>query len=119
VSADLILRGSIYRPILVGRLDSREGTVYFRNNQFRIIHASADFTDSKRINPIIEITSETIVKSYKIKMNLEGQLDHFNMSLSSDPPLKEMDILALHCRTDGSNENSKGSIGASEATSFV
>src|SRR3990172_12417345 len=54
-------------------------------------------------------------------MNLEGQLDHFNMSLSSDPPLKEMDILSLLTvgQTSGELKGLEGGIGASEATSFV
>ncbi|PKL52152.1 MAG: hypothetical protein CVV37_02680 [Nitrospira bacterium HGW-Nitrospira-1] len=121
VSADMVLRGTVYRPILFGRLESKEGAVYFRNNEFRLLHAAADFADPKRINPIIEIASETTVKGYKIKMNLEGQLDHFNMSLSSDPPLKEMDILALLTvgQTSGELKGLEGGIGAGEATSFV
>ncbi len=120
-SADMVLRGTIFRPILFGRLESREGTVYFRNNQFDILHASADFADPRRINPIIEISAETTVKGYKIKMNLEGQLEHFNMSLSSDPPLKEMDVLALLTvgQTGSELKGLEGGIGAGEATSFV
>ncbi|MEW6109280.1 MAG: translocation/assembly module TamB domain-containing protein [Nitrospirota bacterium] len=121
LTADTVLRGTIYRPILFGRLESKEGTVYFRNNEFRVLNASADFADPNRINPIIEIAAETVVKGYKIKMNLEGQLDHFNMSLSSDPPLKEMDILALLTvgQTGGELKGLEGGIGAGEATSFV
>lgn len=123
VSADMVLRGTVYRPILFGRLESREGTLYFRNNEFRILHASAVFTNPHRIYPVVEIASETIVKSYKIKMNLEGQIDHFNLTLSSDPPLKEMDILALLTVGQTGDElkgkGLQGGIGASEATSFV
>ncbi len=121
VSTDLLLKGTVYRPVLFGRLESKDGTVYFRNNEFRILHASADFSDPHRINPIITISSETIVKGYKIKMNLEGQLDHFNMSLSSDPPLEEMDILALLTLGQKGVElkGLEGGIGAGEATSFV
>ena len=121
VSTDLILRGTVHRPVFFGRLESKEGTVYFRNNEFRIVHASADFSDPKRINPVIEVASETTVKGYKIKMNLEGQLDHFNMALSSDPSLKELDILALLTvgRTSGELKGIEGGIGAGEATSFV
>jgi translocation and assembly module TamB len=61
------------------------------------------------------------VKGYKIKMNLEGQLDRFNMSLTSDPPLKEMDILALLTvgQTGSSVKGLEAGIGAGEATSFV
>jgi translocation and assembly module TamB len=121
VSADLLLRGSVYRPILFGRLESKEGTVYFRNNEFRILHASSDFSDPNRINPVIQIAAETVVKGYKIKMNLEGQLSRFNMSLSSDPVLKEMDILSLLTvgQTGGQLKGLEGGVGAGEATSFV
>ena len=121
VGADMVLRGTIYRPVLFGRIETREGTVYFRNNEFKIIHASADFADPKRLNPFVTIAAETVVKSYKIRMNLEGQLDHFDMSLSSDPPLKEMDVLALLTvgQRGGELKGLEGGIGAGEATSFV
>jgi translocation and assembly module TamB len=121
VSSELLLRGTIYRPVLFGRLESREGTVYFRNNEFRILRASADFSDIHRNNPFLEIAGETIVEGYKISMNLEGQADQFNLSLSSDPPLQEMDVLALLTvgRTGGELKGLEGGIGAGEATSFV
>lgn len=121
VSADLILRGTVSRPLLLGRIASNEGTVYFRNNEFRILHASADFADPNRIVPVIDIAAETTVEGYNIKMNLEGQVDHFNMSLSSDPPLKEMDVLSLLTvgRTSTETKGLEGGIGAGEATSFV
>ena len=121
VGADMVLRGTIYRPALIGRIESREGTVYFRNNEFKILHASADFADPKRLNPFVSIAAETVVKSYKIKLNLEGQLDRFDMSLSSDPPLKEMDVLALLTvgQRGGELKGLEGGIGAGEATSFV
>jgi len=121
VSADMVLRGTLYRPALFGRLETEDGTVFFRNNEFKIIHASADFSDPKRMNPIITIAAETNVKGYKIRMNLEGQIEHFNMSLSSEPPLKEMDVLSLLTvgQTGGELKGLEGGIGASEATSFV
>lgn len=120
-SVDMVLRGKIYRPSLLGRIETSEGKVFFRNNEFNILHASADFSDPNRLNPFISIAAETVVTGYKIKMNLEGQLDRFNMSLSSDPPLKEMDILALLTvgQTGGSSKGLEAGIGAGEATSFV
>jgi len=121
VGADLVVRGKIYRPSLLGRLETREGKVFFRNNEFNILQASADFSDPNRLNPSISIAADTIVKGYKVKMNLEGQLDRFNMSLSSDPPLKEMDILALLTvgQTGSGVKGLEAGIGAGEATSFV
>ncbi len=120
-SSDMVLRGTLYRPVLFGRLETKDGTVYFRNNEFKILHASADFADPNRLNPVIAIAAETTVKGYRIKMNLEGQLDHFNMSLVSDPPLKEMDVLSLLTvgQAAGGIKGFEAGIGASEATSFV
>jgi autotransporter translocation and assembly factor TamB len=121
VSADMILRGWVYRPLLFGRIETSDGTVYFRNNEFRILHASVGFFDPNRINPVVEISSETDVSGYKIKMNLEGQFERFNVSLSSDPVLKEMDILSLLTvgQTGANLKGLEGGIGAGEATSFV
>lgn len=121
VSSDMVLRGTLHRPVLFGRLEAKDGTVYFRNNEFKILHASADFADPNRIDPVIAIAAETAVKGYRIKMNLEGQLDHFNMSLVSDPPLKEMDVLALLTvgQAGGGVKGFEAGIGAGEATSFV
>lgn len=120
-SVDMILKGTVYRPVLLGRLEMKNGTLYFRNSEFRVVHASADFTDPKRMNPFVNISADTVVKGYKIKMNMEGQLDRFNMALSSDPFLKEMDILSLLTvgQTSGELKGLEGGIGASEATSFV
>ncbi len=121
VGADMVLRGKLYRPSLLGRFETSEGKVFFRNNEFDILHASADFSDPNRLNPFISIAADTVVKGYKVKMNLEGQLDRFNMSLASDPPLKEMDILALLTvgQTGSDVKGLEAGIGAGEATSFV
>ena len=122
VSADVVLRGTIYHPVLLGRIESTDGTVYFRNNEFRITHGSADFSGAERLNPFLSIAAETEVKGYKIKLNLEGRLDRFNVSLSSeDPSLRDTDIVALLAvgQTGGELKGLEGGIGASEATSFV
>ena len=121
VKVDMIARGTVSQPILFGRLESKEGVFYFRNNEFKIVHASADFADPNRVNPVIELSAETSVKGYQVKLNLEGQIDHFNLSLSSDPPLEEPDILSLLTVGDVGKElkGLKGGIGAGEATSFL
>ncbi len=121
IRGDMIVKGSLSNPILFGRLESTEGYIYFRNNIFEILHASADFADPHRIKPILNLTAVTSVKGYKIRLNLEGQLDHFNLSLSSDPYLEEVDILALLTvgQTGKQLKGLEGGIGASEATAFI
>ena len=121
LKVDLVLRGTIGHPLLFGRVESKEGKVYFRNNEFRILNASADFADPNRINPMMEIVAQTIVKGYNIKLSLEGQFEHFTLSLISDPPLEETDILSLLTVGQIGRElkGLEGGIGAGEAAAFL
>jgi hypothetical protein len=121
IRGDMILKGTISNPILFGRLESNTGYVYFRNNEFKVIFASVDFADQHRIKPVINLTAEIEIKGYDIRLNLEGQLDHFNLSLSSDPHLDEVDILGLLTvgQVGKQLKGLEGGIGAGEATSFI
>jgi translocation and assembly module TamB len=121
IRGDMIVRGSIYNPILFGRIESTEGYAYFRNNEFRIIYASVDFADPNRIKPVINLVAETTVQGYDIRLNLEGQMERFNLSLSSDPHLEEGDILSLLTvgQVGKQLKGLEGGIGAGEATAFI
>lgn len=121
IRGDMIVKGTVSNPILFGRLESNDGYIYFRNNEFRIIHASADFTDPHRIKPILNLTAETSMKGYTIRLNLEGETDRFSLALSSDPPLEEVDILSLLTvgQLGKQTKGLEGGIGAGTATSFI
>ena len=95
IKVDMLLRGTLASPVLFGRIESKEGYAYFRNNKFRIIAASADFADPNRINPFLNLAAETIIQGYKINLNLEGMMDTIELSLYSDPHLEEGEILSL------------------------
>ncbi|MEJ2110524.1 MAG: translocation/assembly module TamB domain-containing protein [Acidobacteriota bacterium] len=62
-SLRLTLRGTPAYPSLTGRIESGDGTIFFRRNRFEISHAYADFIDRNRINPVLEIRAEADVKS--------------------------------------------------------
>lgn len=121
IRVDMLLRGTLISPVLFGRIESKEGYAYFRNNEFRIISASADFADPYRINPFINLSAETIVEGYKISLNLEGLIENLDFSLTSDPHLDEGDILAL--LTMGyiadQTQTSKNSLGAGLLTGMA
>ncbi|PNX52549.1 MAG: hypothetical protein BV458_09015 [Thermoplasmata archaeon M9B2D] len=122
LKVDLLLKGTISKPLLFGRVETDSGEVYFRNNEFEIIHASADFIDPEKMNPYFDISAETAVKGYHIRISIEGQFNHFDLSLVSDPPLDETDILSLLTVGEVGGKLEKGiegGIGAAEATSFL
>ncbi|HXX57240.1 MAG TPA: translocation/assembly module TamB domain-containing protein, partial [Thermodesulfovibrionales bacterium] len=121
LSLDLLLRGNIAQPVIFGRVEMLTGTVYFRNNEFKILSARADFSDPKRINPVMNIVAETSIQGYTIRLNLEGQFDHFDLSLTSNPSLEETEILSLLTVGTLQKESKgiQGGIGVSAATTFL
>lgn len=117
----LLLKGTLKKPVLMGRVEAIEGIVYFRNNELRLIKAVADFTDPERIDPYLRIKAETFSKGYRINMLFEGHMRRFNLTLSSEPPLDEVDIIALLAvgETGTALKGYGGGIGAAEASSFI
>ena len=121
LEADIILKGTINRPIIVGKVEAVGGEVYFRKNRFKVISGRVDFTDPEKINPVFDIHASSKIRKYQIDLNLTGTVDRFNLSLVSDPPLSETDILAL-LTTGKTSEELAGAeqvIGTAEAASFV
>ncbi|NOY39715.1 MAG: hypothetical protein GXO95_05705 [Nitrospirae bacterium] len=118
---DLVILGTLKTPSLIGRVELKGGKIFFRNNEFTIINASADFTDPARINPFFDIVASTRVKEYQIHLSLEGYAEQFNLSLSSEPLLDEIDILSLLTVGELGTKlkGFEGGIGASEAASFL
>lgn len=91
----LTLRGTPAYPSLTGRIESNEGSIFFRGNRFDIIQASADFVDRNRINPVVEVRAEADVRSYRLRLDVNGDLDHLRFNVTSDPPMSTVDILTL------------------------
>ncbi len=118
---DLLIRGIIGQPVLIGKVETNEGIVYFRNNEFKLLKASLDFSDPYTINPYFDIIAETNIKGYNIRLSLDGYADNFNMALSSSPHLDEMDIFSILTvgRVGKDIKGLEGGIGLSEATSFL
>ncbi len=118
---DMLFRGTISQPQILGRIEARKGEVYFRQNVFRIIHASADFTDPGRINPTLDVQAETRVREYQIRLGVSGTADRATVTFVSDPALTDSNILAL-LTLGKKGEELKGkesSVGFGEATSFA
>ncbi len=121
LSADLVVRGTAANPIVFGRVDTKGGIVYFRNNEFRILNATADFADPKRINPTMNISAETTIEGYTVRLVLDGTVEHFNLTLTSTPSLEQIEILSLLTGGTVSNQPKgiQSGIGTSVATSFL
>ncbi len=92
---DLELRGSLAYPSVTGRAETIEGSIFWRGNRFDVIRASADFVDQNRINPIFDVRAEADVRSYRLRLDLVGDLEHLTLNIGSDPPLSTVEIVSL------------------------
>ena len=118
---DMLFQGTVSQPQLLGRIEARKGEVYFRQNVFRIIHASADFTDPGRINPTLDVQAETRVREYQIRLGVSGTADRATVAFVSDPALTDSNILALLTLGKRGEElkGKEANVGFGEATSFA
>jgi autotransporter translocation and assembly factor TamB len=93
--ANLMLRGTFAYPVVTGRVEAVEGTIFFRGNRFEILRASADFTELKSLDPNLDIRAEADVKRYRLRLDVTGDLNDPHLSLTSDPPLPTVEIVLL------------------------
>lgn len=121
LEVDLVLKGTVDHPYLIGRIDTRDGTLAFRGNTFRVQAATVDFADPARFRPELDLQATTTVQEYDITLHLAGTIDRFNLTLTSDPSLSETDILALLTvgRTTKQVARSEASVGREEAASLA
>lgn len=121
LNVDLQLRGTINALQLIGRVEARKGVVYFRKNDFTILHASADFIDPTRLNPVLDIQAETRVREYLIRLAVTGTAERSVISFMSEPALSDPDILGVLAlgKTGSELKGKEAGVGMGEAVSFA
>lgn len=95
VIPDLRLTGTAARPVLDGRARVTEGEVYFRRRSFTVTRGVVDFINPYRIEPTLDIAAETQIRQYRIALAATGTPDNLAISLQSDPPESDSNILSL------------------------
>lgn len=93
--ADLRLRGTAAKPVVLGRVDIARGDVNFSGTRYHLERGDITFSNPVRIEPILDLEASARVRDYDITLGFHGQLDKLNATYSSDPPLPTADIIAL------------------------
>jgi hypothetical protein len=98
-NADLQLRGTFDRPLLVGRAEVDRGEFMFEARRYQITRGTIDFNNPTRIQPFFDIETETRVRvpgqTYRIRALAAGTLDRLTPAFEADPPLPEVEVLSL------------------------
>jgi translocation and assembly module TamB len=93
--ADLHLRGTIVRPVVLGRVDIMEGNIYFSGTKYRLERGEITFTGPVGIKPTLDLEATTHVRDYDITLGVNGTPEKLSFTYRSEPPLPEPDIMAL------------------------
>jgi autotransporter translocation and assembly factor TamB len=71
------------------------GAVNYRGKEFPITKADVRHSDPRIFNPYIEAQAQTRVRNIDIFLRVFGTLNNYDISLTSDPPYPQTDLLAL------------------------
>jgi len=108
-NADLNLRGTAAKPVLLGRADVLEGQVVFNGTKYRMERGDITFTNPVTTTPVFDLQASTQVREYDILINLNGPFDKLNLSYHSEPPLPTADIISLLAPV-GTNQEQFGQV---------
>lgn len=93
--ADLRLRGSPAKPVLLGDIKANQGQINFFGNRYTISRGEVLFFNTAVVQPQIDLDLETRVRGITVYMNVSGPLSRLNVNYRSEPPLQSSEILAL------------------------
>lgn len=93
--ADLALSGTTTAPVVTGRAEIERGRLYFQGRTYVIQRGALDFVNPQRLDPLFDIEASTRIRSYQVTLRVSGTLERVTPTLTSDPPLSSLQILAL------------------------
>ena len=98
-SAELTLRGTLDRPLLFGTAEIERLEAIVEGTRYRLTYGTIGFSNPTEIEPFLDVEVEADVRvpgqTYRVTVHVTGTLDRLVPTLSSDPPLPEVDILSL------------------------
>ena len=107
---DFSLRGTAADPVILGSVTFDRGSeISFGGNDYRIQRGELTFSNPFRNDPEIDLVATATVREFDVRLNLFGPFDQLETSLSSSPPMPNLDIVSL--LTTGSTD-ALGSFGS-------
>jgi translocation and assembly module TamB len=93
--AELQLRGTFTHPALLGRSEALRGELFLLGQRYQLVSGRVEFVDPSTVKPFFDLVAESRVRSYRVELRLTGTPERFFPELSSDPPLRTVEILRL------------------------
>lgn len=82
--------------VLIGAVNTVRGTYSYQGRRFDIARdGQVLFQGDGTTNPSLDITAERVIQGVEARVRIQGTARNPTLSLSSDPPLDQADVLAL------------------------
>jgi translocation and assembly module TamB len=94
-NADLRVRGTMATPGVLGRVTVTGGQLVFFGSSYKVNSGSIGFFNPVRIEPILDMSLETVTQGVDVVLRATGPIDNIKLSYTSDPPLPFDEIVAL------------------------
>jgi translocation and assembly module TamB len=80
---------------LTGRVEVVRGSFTFQGRRFQLTRGVAQFTGGGKINPSLDVVAQYKLPNYQVEVAISGSAEKPTLTLSSQPPLEQADVLAL------------------------
>lgn len=87
--------GSTLAPAASGHFAAIRGTVDYLRTQFRVISASADFTQYASFLPVIRLIADTKLEYTRVNLAVNGPVNDIEVRLSSEPSMSQQQLMSL------------------------
>jgi translocation and assembly module TamB len=95
VNPDIRIVGTAEQPMIQGRTTIESGTIQYQKKTFTVQKGVIDFINPYELEPILDIESSVKIRKWQITMTLYGTPDNMLLTLTSDPPEEDGDIISL------------------------
>jgi autotransporter translocation and assembly factor TamB len=89
------LAGPANEPQISYEFQSVGGVVLFRGYKFQITKADAKPIESSGFNPLMDFYAQKRIRTTDVYLRFYGTMQDYEITLTSDPPMEQSDIMAL------------------------
>ncbi|HLW59773.1 MAG TPA: translocation/assembly module TamB domain-containing protein, partial [bacterium] len=101
VAGSVHAAGTLAHPLLSGLVTSPQGEVAFLGSTFRLTGGQAVFSEALGVEPQISARAQQVYGDTIVFLDVRGLASHPDLTVTSDPPLTQADILNLVARNAG------------------
>lgn len=95
INPDIRLTGTAPNPKFEGRTTIESGTIQYQKKSFTVQKGIIDFLNPYELEPTVNLKSYIKIRRWLITMTVSGTPDNLVVTLKSEPPEEDGDIISL------------------------